>query len=373
MLTPRVESAIRRATSVGEQDEITEAHLKSAQKLFIRDPEFKERDLRCLLESLPNIENLHLWDTPIGDAGLVRIAQNSPPHLSWLSLSRCGISHHGISDFSCHEPLRKLRLLSMSNDLIGRRSGERLLNGSTTTNMSMLSLRNSGLENAGLKRIAESENFARIWSLTLSFEGISDLSHLCTSSYTGNLELLTLSQNRIGWEGCQSLAACEGFRQLGQLDLAWNKIDDKDLEALGNAQFMRRLHILGLSRNLISDSGAKQIAKFPVTHHPQSLDLNGNDITDVGALALLQGQNAANYSYLTLSDTKVTDKFAFALANADYLKELSSVSLGCTKVTEIGLRAILDSPNLPKLRDISYSTDQVSTEFDDVYSRRFQR
>jgi hypothetical protein len=166
-------------------------------------------------------------------------------------------------------------------------------------------------------------NDAALRTASLAGLGVDDSGATSlASALVGNRHLkhLHLSQNQIGADGVQQLAALLPRNPLASLHLDCNRIGPHGAGALAHALAQDSACLLHLSLDFtgISDAGATQLAQcLEHNRHLSSLSLVGNELADSGAFALAHALVANEaLTHLQLDSNCIADAGATRMIQA---------------------------------------------------------
>ena len=128
-----------------------------------------------------------------------------------------------------------------------------LANNSTWTNIKIIYLNNSGLNDEAIIKIAQNDSWSALMVLRLSGNLIGNEGAIALGKNTHwkNLRLLDLSHNRIGRDGAIGLAGNTAWSELKELHLQHNMFDDESSFALVRNSSWGKLEKLLLEGNRI--------------------------------------------------------------------------------------------------------------------------
>ncbi|KAL7542979.1 hypothetical protein ACHAXR_012437 [Thalassiosira sp. AJA248-18] len=158
---------------------------------------------------------------------------------------------------------------------------------------------------------------------------------------------LNLRRNRIGIEGCSTLASMIlDNRTLTMIDVSGNNLGDEGLEDLSKViPYNKTLYTLNVEDNKIGDVGASSLAMALMENDClTTINLSGNLIGDGGASDLFKVLSGSNdmVTSLLLRFNAISDKGATELASALLDNEsLTEVDLGHNKITNAGAKDLL--------------------------------
>ena len=307
--------------------------------LDLSNSRFGDADLDSL-RGLPSLEMLILNDTPITDAGLKRLQQQSHPKLTKLWIAGTRITDEGLYSVGQMAGLRDLAL----GDRITDAGLEKLL---PLKNLEALWLgNNDNITDAGVRCVGR---FSGLSALDVGSEKISDagIAQLKDSKHIYDLRLRCQGMTDAG------MAHLRGVRQLGFLQLESDRLTDAGMPTIRSfprlVAFKLRgdqvtgaglphfrgflgLRDLALCGKRIGDEAIKHLKR---NHDLYSLTLCGDEITDAG-LAVLRGQTIDE---LHIGGARLTDACLEQVRHIDGLRRLDL--LNCS-VRGRGLRHIKD-------------------------------
>ena len=141
------------------------------------------------------------------------------------------------------------------------------------------------------------------------------------------VEVLNLSDNNLGPEGLQALAAAR-LPQLRSLHLGQSRPEEEGTRALVEADFFGNLRSLNLTSNNLGGWAARALAQAPAAAGLRVLDLHDNRLGDTGAVALAASPYLAGLLHLDLAGNDLGDSAAQALVVSPHLGELIALDLG---------------------------------------------
>jgi uncharacterized protein (TIGR02996 family) len=159
------------------------------------------------------------------------------------------------------------------------------------------------------------------------------VTRLVASPALASVEVLNLSDNNLGPEGLQALAAAR-LPQLRSLHLAQSRPEEAGTQALVEADFLGNLRSLNLASNNLNAWAARVLAQSPSAANLRVLDLHDNRIGDSGAAALAASPYFAGLLHLDLASNALGDAAATALVESPHLGELIALDLGGNTLSE---------------------------------------
>ncbi len=376
------------------------ANLTNLERLDLSANELRLGDLRTLLGALANqpklrtlllSENRLFWDLDTPEAK----PPAAPLNLTSIDLNGSNLSGRVISSLveaglfsacehlnlsasttsaqEAHEEdwitaLRALRVLDLSDAVLGRRNSQALLNAPWPRLESLLLSGTRGLQSSKLIEFAGRSDLANLRALDLRghrltkaastaiLDGIATQLDKLSLSETGltdahltqqsAVELpateLNLSNNRFSDAGVLALSRNLKAPRLRRLNLSGNTLSRASIDAIFGA--WPTLQILELSRcGLEAPAGTALASATPC--ELAWLNLAGNALGDEGVAALCQGDWSALLG-LDLSTNALTDASAASLANAPSLPKLARLELTQNEISADGRASLSASPHL---------------------------
>jgi uncharacterized protein (TIGR02996 family) len=123
--------------------------------------------------------------------------------------------------------------------------------------------------------------------------------------YLARVRSLDLESNDLGDADLEVLTSSPHLGELSTLLLWCNRVGDAGVRALLGGS-LPRLVRLDLSNNTVGDEGAEALAASLFLKQISMLDLTGNRITDAGALALAASPHAAGLAWLELAKNPIS-------------------------------------------------------------------
>ena len=250
--------------------------LRDVRILRLGGPDLDDADLAALAAAtLPSLEELHVTDASIGDAGVRALAASGrQPALSVLGLRRNRIGadgaatigggpwalaaldlgwnplgDDGVARLAAGERTAALRRLDLGSTGLGPDGVAAL--APRLASVEVLSLWRNGIGDAGLRILVAHGPSLR--ELDLSLTGLTPSAAGALCAVVGDLDALYAYGNRIGPDGVAAIARCGGA--LRTLELGNNALGDPGIAAL-SPERLPRLEQLALWRNGITADGA---------------------------------------------------------------------------------------------------------------------
>lgn len=343
------------------------------------------------LRSLPmqGVRGLRLRRCAIGDDGL-KLLQDAPwfLNLHHLDLFHNELTHTGIKTLSGLREFPHLRVLNLCDNQIGR-SGIASLCRCRFPQLNELDLNSSGLDGGGLERLAGAECLTGLKVLRLGYCNLHDVKELAESTcltnlrrlflegqqfhsgaaatlmrspVVANLEEITFYLNRLGPEVAFAIRDSEHLGNLQVLDLMANQIGYEGAEALAEAR-LSSLRVLSLYRNRITGPGLKKLAHAEALHDVVDLDVAQNVLDDDSVVDLLASPMGTDLSELVLNNNwNLTDASARAVAASQTASVLRNLEMVKTEITEDGERELRET--LPDQCEVSFEFDFEADPFD---------
>ncbi len=244
-------------------------------------------------------------------------------NLSELSLENTGITDEGLAHVG---KLERIECIVLDATRVTDAGLKHLRENRQLT---WLSLVNCRIKGPGLEHIEE----LPIEVLHLGGSDIGDRELLHLAKYR-NLRWLTLDSTRISGTGFQDLTSCP---RLSRLDLSYTSVSDDGLQYLWG---LTRLNHLDLTGTPVTGTGLNHLRKLG---NLQYLSLDESRISDAD---LEDFKGLPNLTYLKLSDTQLGDA---GLGSLSMCRNLSYLDLSGTQVTDAGLRSLSKCRNLADL------------------------
>jgi uncharacterized protein (TIGR02996 family) len=236
--------------------------------------------LRALTRGLPGPGLRRLWlrDVPVGDEGAGVLADcPALAELRELNLAAAGVGPDGALRLACSPHLRRLEYLGLGRNRLGPAGFRALATGATP-----------GRRKSAIDTEPSDAPFPALRALDLrhTLPARAGLEALFSSALVGQLEVLSLTDNRLFDAGVALLAACP-LAELRFLELRTCALGDAGVRHLSDSPHLRRLVALDLWQNAVGDEGARALAGSANLSALAWLWLRLNKLTDAGAEALL--------------------------------------------------------------------------------------
>ena len=257
---------------------------------------------------IPTLRRLVLNNSAL-DVGVVRSLAGAAllDSVEELDLGTSAIGDEGAGLLARSPHLGQLRRLNLSSNGLGPAACAALGEGAFPC-LRSLHLRANHVGDEGLRILARGHELGKLRALHASHNRITSLGALeLAEAFPAELEVLSLSWNRIGDAGAAALASARGACRLAALDLAYCELGDDAARALAAASSLSRLTTLDLGVNRIGDAGLAALAASPHLGRLEALNLGHNPVGDAGVLALLASPMLASLTVLHLPGTHVTD------------------------------------------------------------------
>lgn len=326
----------------------------ATQSLYLNRQPITDAELARRLVGLTELKELHLYDTPIGDEGLVRVGECR--NLEKLYLGKTNVTSKGLSHL---RGLRQLRRLWMENTRVDDFGVDhvRALHG-----LEWLNFGGTAITDAGLKKLEGMEHL--LW-LSVANTKVTDAGIRHVGALK-SLKALFLHRTSTSDSGLGPLVSLDN---LLDLDLSETEITDVGLVRIGEISTLKRLHLgspTGSNSHVDDRTEANEITKINgtgLTHLSGMVGLEklclGDSLVDDVGLSHLPEFNALKELYL--SRTLVTDAGMVHLAK---LKNLRVLHLVGTQVTDEGLAKLKHYENLRLLW--LYDTRVTDAGIDDL-------
>jgi Ran GTPase-activating protein (RanGAP) involved in mRNA processing and transport len=202
-----------------------------------------------------------------------------------------------------------------------------------------LDLSNNNIGDEGAQAVAAVLRGSPVQQLGLGYNkiGAAGAKALADVLRGSPVQQLDLMDNKIGAAGAKALAAVLRGSPVQQLGLGYNKIGAAGVQALASGLKGSSVQHLDLSGNNIGDEGAKGLTAGLKESRVQHLDLVGNNIGAEGAQAFAVGLKRSQVQQLDLSSNNIGDKGVKVLARV--LKE-SSVQQLDLRFNGIGVEGV---------------------------------
>lgn len=132
------------------------------------------------------------------------------------------------------------------------------------------------------------------------------------------------------------------------------------LRELANCSALERLTALHLTDNGIGDEGVERLAASRHLHRLTALRLGNNQLDDVAAYALAQSPYLGRLTTLNLSNNHLGDAGAGYLASSPYLPNLTALHLGNNSIGSEGVERLLASSYLQRLETLDLANHNVA-------------
>ena len=246
--------------------------------------------------------------------------------------------------------LAQLRQLDLANNPIGDAgllllAKARCLSGE---------LERTGLTDAGMVHLSRSEHLATLEVLRLSENriGAPGVAALMTSTHLENLRALHFDRCPIGPDGAQAIGAAQHLYRLRELRLHGGRIGPRGLSTLTKALWFTELEDLDLSYCDLDDAALKHLIQLR-TSRLRRLSLGSAAITAHGLGHLLASAAGSHLEELLLhSCVELGPQGAAAIANAPTSARLRVLNLQNCKIGAAGALALASSPYLKGLREL---------------------
>jgi uncharacterized protein (TIGR02996 family) len=267
---------------VGHVTMYSKRFVAEAEKLFDRDPirTLKFATLRSTRGSVPAAE-------------LFRC-----PHLaraSGLVLEGSGLKDKELTALAASPHTANLRMLSLGGDNPFARTSLPKLLAARPGITELVLVSNAGVKDAHAKALAGDKTLANLTSLDLARTGVTaaGIAALVASKFAGNLRALSLApeyefdeehghfsgpggSRADGLAVAQAFAASSALARLEVLDLTQRKLGNNGLAELAQARGLPKLRRLLLAENGITKKGVEALANTPLGQQLRYLDLMGN-------------------------------------------------------------------------------------------------
>jgi uncharacterized protein (TIGR02996 family) len=220
------------------------------------------------------------------------------------------------------------------------------------------------LDDDALNALARAPWLARVTHLSLSgnrvgYEGVRVLR---SSPNLGQLQHLNLECNPIGDEGAVALAQCPRLAALTHLDLRRTGVTPWGVKALAASPHLRKLQWLDLSENQIGDAGAGLLAASPNLAAVHTLNLAGCSLKGDGVSALARSPHTGALRELALGSCPLDEEVASELTRSSSLTGLRRLSLGGARVEAGALAALGSGTALARLDTLNLGFARVGPE-----------
>ncbi len=292
-----------------EMAALAEAPPPRLQSLALLRGRPTEQLLEPLLRTrIPTLRRLTLNNSPLG-VGVVRALAGAAllEGVEELDLGTSGIGDEGAGLLARSAALGRVQRLNLSSNGLGPAACAALGAGELAA-LRSLHVRANHIGDEGLRALARGGALAKLRALSASHNRITSLGALeLADAFPAEMEVLSLSWNRIGDAGVMALAGTAGAARLAALDLGYCELGDAAAAALAAARGLARLSTLNLGVNRIGDAGLAALAASPHLGRLEALNLGHNPVGDAGVLALFASPLLAGLTALHLHGTHVSD------------------------------------------------------------------
>ena len=158
--------------------------------------------LRAILSSehLGRLGILAINGESLSASGRVPFGTRVLPNLEQLWMASCQVSPDTLRGFGACGLLAQLKLLHLVNEPLSQETIQALLDGhSGPYRLEVLTLVNTGIGDEGVKLLARSDRFPKLWNLDLSLVGMTDVGAeaILNAPWADQLERLELVQNAL--------------------------------------------------------------------------------------------------------------------------------------------------------------------------------
>ena len=205
-----------------------------------------------------------------------------------------------------------------------------------------------------LAKLAASKHLEMVRALSIkSARYDKRMIDLLSARHLGSLDVLVLSNVRLGVRGARALAAVSNLQNLRRLSLVGCEVKAKGAAALASSSHLVNVRELALDRNKLDDAGVEALARSAMLTNLDRLTLSKNNITDTGCAAFTQ-TNAEHISWLDLSNNKIGSAGVAAIAGAPQFANLEVLDLALNKhITGTAAIAIANSPYMSNLSELN--------------------
>lgn len=337
--------------------------MRDVTKLNISCRSLGNRGAKALAtqRSLSNLLTLNVADNSIGDEGAtLLLASPNLSNLIAMDLSFNQFSGEGLEALVNAKSLRNLTTLNLSNNRLGSEGVKALVKTELVRKLTTLNLGNNRIGSEGVKALADSESLCNLTTLDLSQNNISQrLKKLLDSEGLSNLTIHRLKNSYINDEGIKGLVNSQYLRNLTTLKLANIDITIEGLSALANSEFLPKLTTLEIANNNIGKEGVIELTNSVNISKLTTLDLSNNILGDEGTEELVSSATLSKLTALNLSDNALGDKGAKKLANSEALSNLASLTLNNNNISKEGVKALINSTTLSNLRHLTLRGNPV--------------
>lgn len=319
--------------------------------------------MKTLAEHFPaNLEELRLHYHPVENNPAENNAESAPELFLEASASNSRNHFESVSFSNLMEriSLSSLTAIDLQNTGITN-DGLCLFSEKLPQTLSKLSLRGNRLTDSVLQKLTQ--NSQSLTELDLSLNRITSvgLSHILESNLKNSLEVLNISSNNLGVQGCQllaqtlfpklktlgltsinmgdeglaALASGQSFPSLESLNISVNQLylDREDLQS--EITLFKNLTDLNLSGNRLDTPGFRSVLSS--AQKLQKLNISTNSLLQASALdPLTSNEKFRSLEYLNLSNNPgIDDRKAVALLQSPVLNELEYLNIGGCGIGEV--------------------------------------
>ena len=209
--------------------------------------------------------------------------------------------------------------------------------------------------------ILKRPELAALTGLDLCFDHLDnrDAALLVACRHLSGLKRLNLNGNPIGDEGAARLAASPHLTGLEALHLEHCGLGPAAANSLAAAR-LTRLRALDLSENFLGDDGIERLAAAPFLERFTALDLTAVGMGDAGAQRLAECPSLRGLRRLRLGYNGLGDAGTAALVRSSHLTALTALDVNGNAIGDAGAQAILDAPHLRGLARLELSVNPLS-------------
>jgi uncharacterized protein (TIGR02996 family) len=304
-------------------------------------------DLLFTTAGLDNLRILDLSDNLLGDAGATALANcSSLENLSSLNLDETWLGDTGIAALAASPVLQNLRRLSLRRNCLSVTGAKALARSPCLTRLVELDLGDMiALDDKALIALADSPNLVSLQSLNLDSNKIRSkgVAALAGSPHVANLRSLVLYRNRIGPRGVAALAGSPHLSRLEHLNLDSNQIGDRGAAALVASSHLTALRRLSLVDCGIGARGLRGLPSSSAWSNLECLRLDGNSLGATGVASVAKA-SLGSLRRLNLSENQIGDSGAEALAHSPHLTDLLELELVGNQIGDAGAKALGEAP-----------------------------
>lgn len=227
------------------------------------------------------LRRLCLDRTKGGDAGLAALAtapfMNTLEHLDF---NRNQISPDGMDEFISSAKCDRLKTLSFDENPLAN-AGASALSSSEWAHLKSLSLRDIGMDAAGLSALFDGTALRSLTSFQLDGNDLHEAEFVESGEplFPTGLQVLTLAGCNLGDGGIAALQRSDSYHALRVLRLGVNQIDDSELANLARTPSLSKLWVLDLKHNPFGDAGLKKVLDGLSLNELHELRLEGTSVT----------------------------------------------------------------------------------------------